>query len=166
MRLLLIALLLPSTLWASGKKPPPAAVSFHLEASASEAPKFARRINTVLGPRYFRSMPIVSTKDIVAFSPFPADDQKSYGLAFKLSPQAARRLQGETSLNRGKLVIAIVNRQPVGVVRIDKPVTDGILIVWKGIKLEEIRLYDQLAPRIGESPKKWKERLKKMKKRK
>ena len=49
-------------------------------------------------------------------------------------------------------------------VRIDKPVSDGILVIWSGVTEQEVKLYDQIAPRIGEDPKKWKARLKKLKK--
>ncbi len=63
-------------------------------------------------------------------------------------------------MNNGKLLIAIVNGQAVSVVKINAPVTDGKLVIWNGIKDHEIKLYDQLAPRIGEDPKIWKKRLK------
>ena len=42
----------------------------------------------------------------------------------------------------------------VDAVIIDKPVTDGYLIIWKGVTLEEINLYDKVAPRIGAEKKK------------
>lgn len=165
--LLLVLFILPATAphsSASGKKAPPASISFHMEGSAAEAPKFARKIKTLAGEKYFRKVPEVSTKDIVAFSPFPADDNRTYGIVFKLNPQASRRLNGATTMNRGKLLLALVNGQALGVVRIDKPVNDGMLVIWSGIAQQEIKLYDQVAPRIGEDAKKWKKRLKEMKK--
>ena len=58
----------------------------------------------------------------------------------------------------------MINGQPHGVVRIDRPISDGILVIWKGVKLEHIRFYDETLPRIGESKKEWKERRKKEKK--
>lgn len=157
-------ILIPFTVLASGKKTPPASISFHMEGAAAEAPKFARKVKTLAGEKYFRKVPEVSTKDIVAFSPFPADDKRTYGIVFKLNSKAARRLHTATTMNRGKLLLALVNGQALGVVRIDKPVTDGMLVIWSGIAQQEIKLYDKLAPRIGEDPKKWKERLKRMKK--
>jgi len=158
--LCLILPILTVSVSASGKKAPPASISFHVEGSGVEGPKFVRKVKTIAGERYFRKVPEISTKDIVAFSPFPADDQTTYGVVFKLSKRAAQRLNASTNLNRGKLLLAIVNGQAVGVVRIDKPVTDGMLVIWSGIKEHEIKLYDQVAPRIGEDPKIWKKRLK------
>lgn len=164
--LLMLLLLLPGVLLANGKKAPPASVSFHMEGAAAEAPKFARKVNTLAGQRFFRKVPEISSKDIVAFSPFPADDKRTYGIVFKLNPQAARRLQAATTMNRGKLLLALVNGQALGVVRIDKPVTDGLLVIWSGVQLKEIKLYDQIAPRIGEDRKAWKKRLKEERKKK
>ncbi|MBK1829268.1 hypothetical protein JIN77_00880 [Verrucomicrobiaceae bacterium R5-34] len=158
--LLLLLLLLPASLMANGKKTPPASISFHMQGDPVEAPKFARKVKTLAGEYYFRKVPEVSTKDIIAFSPFPADDNLTYGIVFKINKQATRRLQAATTMNRGKLLLALVNGQALGVVRIDKPVSDGILVIWSGVKLDEIRLYDQVAPRIGEDEKKWKKRLK------
>jgi hypothetical protein len=164
--ILLALLIIPAstvTSWASGKKTPPASISFHMEGSAAEVPKFARKVKTLIGEKYFRKVPEVSTKDIVAFSPFPADDKNSYGVIFKLNSKATQRLNTSTTMNRGKLLLALVNGQALGVVRIDKPVKDGMLVIWSGIKQQEIKLYDKVAPRIGEDPKQWKARLKKKK---
>lgn len=163
-QLLVLLVLLPGMVMASGKKTPPASISFHLEGHAAEAPKFARKVKTLAGEGYFRKVPEVSSQDIIAFSPFPADDKKTYGIVFKLNTKATRRLQASTTMNQGKLLLALVNGQALGVVRIDKPVKDGMLVIWSGVKLEEIKLYDQVAPRIGEDAKTWKKRLKEAKK--
>lgn len=149
---------------ANGKKTPAASISFHLEGHAAEAPRFARKIKTIAGDKYFRKIPEASSKHVIAFSPFPADDNVTYGLVFKLNTTATRQLQSTTNLNQGKFLIALVNGQPRGLVQIDKPVNDGILVIWGGITLEEIKLYDKVFPRIGENEKQWKERLKKEKK--
>lgn len=162
--MLVLVLLAPIPGFASGKKAPPASVTFHMEGSAAEAPKFSRKVRTLAGEKYFRKVPEISTKDVVSFSPFPADDKKTYGLVFKVDKRAQRRLMASTTSNRGKLLLALVNGQALGVVRIDKPVNDGILVIWSGITNEEISKYDLLVPRIGEDEKKWKARVKEIKK--
>ena len=43
---------------------------------------------------------------------------------------------------------------------VDKPVTDGLIVIWKRISLDEVRKADLLIPRIGEDPKAWKKRIK------
>jgi hypothetical protein len=57
-----------------------------------------------------------------------------------------------------------MNGQAMGVVRVDKPVNDGMLVIWSGVTLKEVRQYDLLLPRIGEDKKKWKTRVKEAKK--
>ena len=158
----LLIIVLPAQ--AGGKKSPPASITFHLEGSVAEAPQFARAFNTLAGERYFRKVPEISSKNLQSFSPFPADDERTYGLVFRLDKDGSRRLNEVTTMNQGKLLLSLVNGQPIGVVRIDKPVTDGILVVWSGITEQEIKRYDQIAPRMGEDPKAWKARLKKIKK--
>ncbi len=162
--ILLIFLLLPSAILANGQKTPKTAISFHLEGEAAEAPKFARLVKTIAGEKYFRVVPEVSTKDIISFNPFPADDKATYGLVFKLNDKATRRLHSLSNLHQGKLLIALINGQARGVVNIDRPIKDGILVIWSGIQLQEIKLYDKALPRIGETEKEWKARLKAEKK--
>ena len=162
--LLLSLLLIPTLATASGNKAPPASISFHMEGSAAEAPKFARQFETLAGMGYFRKIPEVSTRNIISFSPFPADDKKTYGIVFKLNEQGRKRLLEATTMNQGRLLLALVNGQPLGVVRIDKPVNDGTLVIWSGVTQQEISLYDKVAPRTGEDHKEWKQRLKQMKK--
>jgi hypothetical protein len=162
--ILLTLLLIPAAGMASGKKTPPASISFHMEGSVSEGPKLVRKVKTIAGERHFRKVPEIGTEDIVAFSPFPADDKLTYGIVFKLSTKATRRLMTTTTMNQGKLLLALVNGQALGVVRIDKPVKDGTLVIWSGIQQQEIMLYDKVAPRIGEDAKTWKKRLKETKK--
>jgi len=167
MRFFVILLILPLVLtqlsgsaMANGKKAPPTAVTFHLQGTAAETPKFTREVETLAGRHFFRKVPEITTKDIIAFAPFPADDNSTYGIVFKLNKRAAQRINAVTNLNRGKLLLANVNGQAIGVVKIDGPVKDGQLVIWSGIKADEIKLYDTLAPRIGEDPKIWKKRLK------
>ena len=74
--MIMLALLAPVSAYAGGKKTPPASITFHMEGAAAEAPKFARKVRTLAGDRYFRKVPEVATRDIVAYSPFPADDKK------------------------------------------------------------------------------------------
>ena len=156
--LLLPLLTLPAS--ANGKKGTKGSVSFHVQGHAEEGKKFVREVETVAGKQYFRKVPEVSTDDIIAYSPFPAEDPNTYGVILQLSKRAGQRLHASTNLNQGKLLLALINGQAVGVVRIDKPVTDSQLVIWSGIQEREIKMLDQVVPRIGEDPKIWKKRLK------
>lgn len=146
---------------ANGKKGEGGSISFHMQGDAAEGDKFVRKVKTEAGTHHFRKVPEVATNDIIAFSPFPSEeDPKTYGVVFQLSKRASQRLYASTNLSQGKLLLALVNGQAVGVVRIGKPVTDGMLVIWSGVSEQEVKLYDKRAPRIGEDPKVWKKRLK------
>ena len=42
-----------------------------------------------------------------------------------------------------------VNGRVIDAVMIDKSIEDGYLIIWKGVTLGEINIYDKSVPRIG-----------------
>jgi hypothetical protein len=104
--------------------------------------------------RFFRRLPEVSSRDFVAFSPFPAEDQASYGVMFQLKNNAQRRLASVTSVSTGKWLVCQAFGRIVDGVLVDEPVDDGAIVIWKGLSLEEIRLLDESLPRIGEKKKK------------
>jgi hypothetical protein len=151
--ILLLLISLSPGLHASGKAGEAATLSFHIETDQNENPKmiFPHPVNGQV--RYFRRIPEVSTKDVVAFSPFPADGNEGYGILFQLKPNAARRLAAVTAANQGRMLAAHANGRIVDVVLIDQPVNDDKIVIWKGITEAEIKLYDEVVPRIGEKKK-------------
>jgi hypothetical protein len=161
--IVLIVALLPGALMAGGKKAADLTVTFHLEASAGERKAFKQL--TSGKEVFYRKSPEISTKDIIAFRPFPSDDGNSYGMIFQLNKTAAGRLSSLSNAERGKLLLSVVNGQARDAVVID-PVGDALIVIWKRIALKEIHLADQHRPRIGEDVKSWKKRLKDEKKKK
>jgi hypothetical protein len=104
--------------------------------------------------RFFRRIPDISSKDLVAFSPFPAEDQASYGVMFQLKPSAQRRLAAVTAESIGKWLVCQAFGRIVDGVLVDEPISDGALVIWRGLSIEEIRELDEAMPRIGEKKKK------------
>jgi len=139
---------------ASGKKEMKTSLSFHLETEATDNPKmiFPQLANGQT--RYFRRLPEITTKDVVSFSPFPSDVGEGYGVVFKLKGNAANRLAALTAANQGKWLIAQVNGRVVDGVMIDKQVSDGFIVIWKGVTLDDVTLFDKSMPRIGAENKK------------
>ena len=93
------------TAYAGGDKDA-ARFSFHMETDASDNPKmiFPHEIS---GERlFFRRVPEISSKDLIAFSPFPSDVQGSFGVVFQLKENAARRLAAVSSANQGKWLVS------------------------------------------------------------
>lgn len=140
------------SVWAGGEKQV-AQVSFHVETEGTDNPKMIFPYEVLGEQRFFRRIPEISSKDLVAFNPFPADDQASYGVLFQLKDNARRRLAAVTSVNQGKWFVCQAFGRIVDGVLIDRSVDDGALVIWKGLTLEEIREIDKVMPRIGEAKK-------------
>lgn len=153
-RLLLAILLFALPAWGGDKKAKNMAVSFHMETEETGNPKMIFEQNVGGKKRFFQRTPDFSTKDIIAFSPFLADNQTDFGVVFQLRPSAASRLENITAANQGRMLLATCNGRVVDVVEIDKPVKDGFLVIWNGVQDAEIKEYDKLAPRIGKEKKK------------
>lgn len=144
--------IIPST-HASGKKDTPATVSFHLETDPTDNPKMTFQQAAGGKMRTFSRVPEVSSKDILSFAPFPADDG-SYGILFTLKGHAAERLAAVTNMGQGRFLISQLNGRTVDGVLVDKPVADGKLVVWKGCTLADIAILDESYSRIGQEGKK------------
>jgi len=151
---LMLCIALAPSLFAGGKKQDKASVSFHMETEGTDNPKMIFPQLTHGKTRYFRRMPEVSIKDVVAFSPFPSEFDGDYGIVFKLKGNAANRLSAITSANIGKWMVAQVNGRTVDGVSIDKQVDDGVVVVWKGVTLPDIAAFDKVLPRLGQEGKK------------
>jgi len=147
--------LAPSMLSAAGKAENKASLSFHIETEASDNPKmiFPHTLNNGQ-TRYFRRLPEISTKDVVSYSPFPSDSGEGYGAVFRLRDSAAKRLSALTNINQGKWLVAQVNGRLVDTLIIDQPINDGVLVVWKGITLADLSIFDKATKRSGEENKK------------
>lgn len=135
---------------AGGKASKKASVSFHIQADAMENPKmiFPQAMNGKA--LHFRRSPEVSIRDLTSYSPFPAEGGGDYGAVFRLKGSAAGRLAAITNSNQGSWLAAMVNGRVVDGVLIDKQIDDGVLVVWRGLNLDDITALDKTLPRVGE----------------
>lgn len=145
--ILIAASALPAT--AGGKKQQMAGFAFHIETEPGENPKMVFTQFVSGKQRVFRRVPEISTKDIQAFNPFPSQDGQGYGVLLKLKGGASNRLAGVTAANTGKWLLARVNGRIVDAVRVDRQITDGEMVIWKGLSLAEVNSMDKKLPRIG-----------------
>ncbi|MEO0446092.1 MAG: hypothetical protein AAF191_08455 [Verrucomicrobiota bacterium] len=107
---------------------------------------------------YFTLTPVFTEQDVRWFYNFISEDGLTFGAAFKLHPQSAERLNLITKepAFQGKLLAAYV--QPVtaqsppvqSVVRIDRGVTDGVLVIWKGLTNEHLQILQRRIPHVRE----------------
>ncbi|MEM7144802.1 MAG: hypothetical protein AAF591_06680 [Verrucomicrobiota bacterium] len=165
---LLSGLAIAPSAHAMGKKKQRTMVSFHLETSADEAPKFAFP-HTLPGTniqRYFKINPEFTNRQIMWFHPFDSKDGRSKGIVFQLDQAATIRLEAISAQNRGKyLVTSLLGAQSAPIL-IDRPVNDGVIVVWDGVSdaqiamlAEEINQYQD--PANPTDPKQYKKDLKK-----
>ncbi len=155
MILVMTALSFSPTASAAAKKEDKLSITFHVETDATDNPKMIfPQITSDGKTRYFRRLPEVSLKDIVTFSPFPSDVGEQYGVVFKLKDGAINRLYGVTGANQGRWLIAQINGNVIDGVMIDKEINDGVLVIWKGVTLEDIAQLDKALKRTGEAAKK------------
>lgn len=149
--LMMAALALAPAAHAGGKKETKVAVSFHMETEATDNPKMIFPFLANGKQRFFRRLPEISMKDVMSFNPFPSEfGGGDYGIVFKLKPSAGNRFNAITSANSGRWMISQVNGRIVDGFLIDKPVTDGQIVIWKGVTLEDVALLDESLPRVGQ----------------
>lgn len=152
--ILVVSALLTPAGFAGSKADVKASLSFHMETDAIDNPKmtFSQLTNGKI--RYFRRMPEITTRDVVSFSPFPAEGGTGYGIMFKLNDSAAKRLSAVTNANQGRWMITQMNGRVVDGVFIDQTINDGVVVVWKDATLADIKVFDDSLPRIGQDGKK------------
>ncbi len=166
-RILAILLLGLSSAFAAGRKDIKTSFTFHIQDSGGTESKKLIFSQLTAGQNIsYRVIPALATKDIVAFKSFPSDDGSTFGVVLQLKPSAASRLASLSTANQGSWLLAQANGRVVDAVQIDRPVSDGQLIIWKSMTAQEIELLDKEFPQIGEDPKDWKQRLKGSKKKK
>ena len=140
------------SLHGAGSKAKGLVVSFHLEGQAEDTEKFVTPVKLGSEHRqyYFRKMPSFTNLDMQWFYPFVAQDGASYGAAFRLKNHKAQELTGITIANQGKLLGVRVLDAPLQALVIDRPVNDGILVVWGGLSKNHIQLIGSKLTHVDE----------------
>ncbi|MEM1082553.1 MAG: hypothetical protein AAGI48_00390 [Verrucomicrobiota bacterium] len=144
---LLLALILP--VQAGGKKGKNASIAFHIETDPGDNPKMIFQQFVDGKQRTFRLVPEIGTTDIVNFNPFPSRDGEGFGLVLRIKKSAMNRLAAVTAANQGRWLLARINGRIVDGVLIDRQITDGELVIWKGVSLAEVNELDKELPRFG-----------------
>jgi hypothetical protein len=164
MRLLIflfIAYLSASVSFANGKKQSAVAITFHTEAANLESKKLTYEIDTPKGKRFMSKTPFITTSDIVAYNAFPSPHNPDmYGVSFQLNRAGSSRLKMTSGEYSGKWVMCTINGKVVDMLYIDRQIDGRVITIWRGVDQAMLNACNHLVPRIGESPKAWKTRLK------
>lgn len=136
-RLLLVALLVAAVPACKSMRRDKVVVTVHSQGTDMDSPKtiFRRPVNGQM--MIFKVVPEFSNPSFSAIHTFPADDG-TYGMAIKLDFKGTQALDMVTRLRHGEILMTMVNGTVVDYVRIDRPVSDGMFTVWRGIPAEEV----------------------------
>ena len=143
---------------------PAISVRFHSEANPNDGPSFAIPVNLIYQRKqvYLSRVPDFSEKQIDKILPFPAKDG-TWGCVFKLTPQGRIRLETMSAEIRGSSLVVFVatksGQHQVADMIIDRPVTDGIISIPRGLTELEIAALKKQFSTLGEPEKKgWREK--------
>ncbi|WP_018969983.1 hypothetical protein [Rubritalea marina] len=157
----ILTLVLTQLAFANGKKQPPVTVTFHTEATDIESKKLAYEIDTPKGKHWMSKSPFITTSDITAYFAFVSPHNPDlYGVSFQLSRGGASRLSMTSGQHAGKWVMCAINGKVVDMLYIDRQVDGRVITIWRGVDSTMLEACNQLIPKIGESQKAWKTRLK------
>ena len=94
-------------------------------------------------------VPEFSQSQIAAVQSFPADNGNGNGVALKLDFKGTQALEMATRMRQGEILRTLVNGRGVDYVRVDRPISDGIFVVWQGVPDEVVEEMKKKYPPIS-----------------
>lgn len=152
--LVLLATLLTTALWCEGggNQYKMYLVTFHIEGDDKDNPKMITPVKLGQEHRqyYFSKIPSFTDKDIAWFYPFTASDGVTYGAAFRMKEHAAVELKAVTLTNQGKLLGLRCSDAPLQAVMIDRPIDDGVVVIWSGLQQKHLQEFRKRFPHVDD----------------
>lgn len=136
----------------SGARSKLAIVSMHVEGDETDNPKMVvpLKLGTEHRQYYFSKLPSFTDRDIAWFYPFTAADGVTYGVAFRLKEHAATELKALTLTHQGKLIGIRCSDAPLAAVLIDRPIDDGVVVVWSGLQQRHLQEFRKRFPHVDD----------------
>ena len=126
----------------------------HATGTEAEAPTFAYPTTLLNGtPAFLQRMPLLTQREVVSVFPFNAADG-SMGTYLKLGPHGSNLLQQLTSSRVGTTLVVLLNGRQVSNLLVDRPVTDGIVCIPRGLTPDDIEFLTTVFPVTGQEGKK------------
>ena len=138
---------------------PKVSIRFYTEVNSQVGSTFAMQAHLENMKRdvYLNRVPEFSDLQIKAIYPFPASDG-TWGCAFQLSEQGRIRLETLSTESRGTALVVVIGtkkgQHQVTDMLIDRPVTDGVITVPKGITDIELAVMRKQFKVLGEEKEK------------
>ena len=158
---LIVATLATNLSFANGKKQGAVTITFHTEATNLVSKKLTIEMDTPKGKTFMNKTPFITTNDIVAYNAFPSPHNPDmYGVSFQLNRAGSSRLKMTSGQYAGKWIMCSINGKVVDMLYIDRQIDGRVITIWRGVDKNMLNACNFLIPRIGESQKAWKTRLK------
>lgn len=127
-------------------------VSFHVEGHETDNPKMVTPVKLGQEHRqyYFSKLPTFTDRDIAWFYPFTSGDGASYGAAFKFKDHSSQELKAITLTNQGKLLGLRCSDSPLQAVLIDRPIDDGVVVIWSGLQQRHLQEFRKRFPHVDD----------------
>lgn len=122
----------------------------HGLGKAEDAPTFAIPAKLMNGTEvYLQRMPLATQSEVTSIYPFPAGDGTS-GMYFKLGLHGSQLLQQHTMTRKGSMLVVLLNGVQVANLLVDRPVTDGIFSIPRGLTPEDVAFLSTVFPVMGQ----------------
>lgn len=99
----------------------------------ADAAGFSAKMLVMYNGKPYTRQPILNHEHLQSFHSFMNMKDGSYGVVFTLKREMRNRLYTITQEKRGMQILPVVNGLAFQPVLIDKPVTDGKLVIWGGL---------------------------------
>lgn len=148
----LFSLLAAGLSFGAAKKPPPMAFRVHAETTQRDSELFAMPVTILQPPMqvFVEKLPLISEREVKAFYPFPSA-QGDFGAYFQLDNHGTKAWENLTTGQRGRFLVIIFNGRAIARLRVDRTVTDGIVMVPHGITEAEVQAMRASIPVIGQA---------------
>ncbi len=101
------------------------------------------------GSRYYTRLPMLSLDHFEKFRSFLNEDG-SYGVELFVKKEYRTRLYTETMNNMGKHMLPVVNGFAFAPMKIDRPITDGELVIWGGLNGYDLKQFSRTLTPVDE----------------
>lgn len=117
-------------------------IAFHEEGNEADGERKVFPYPVAGQEKFFKMTPTITHVDFDGFVPFRAEGG-GFGAAFVLNRHGSLKLNQITTARQGSHLIASVDMKPVDVMLMDKPLKDGIIVLWKGLGPEHIQYLEK-----------------------
>lgn len=123
-------------------------ITTHVQTEQLEHPSEVMRLPIGGQQMTFKKSPEFSQRSISAFEPFPAENNDGYGVVLQLDTKGRNALDLASREYHGMAFLTMIHGMPLDMVEIDKPITDGRFIIWRGLSKQTIDEMDKFYPRL------------------